>query len=145
VLEILGVPFATALALIMGLFDLIPVIGATIGAVIVGVFTLFADFPTSTIIWVVFSVIYQQFENSVIQPQIQKRTVNVNGFIVVVAVLFGSTLFGVLGALTAIPIAASIQIAIREWWEYRAEQRAGVSAVSTAGEPGGGGGATTTA
>jgi predicted PurR-regulated permease PerM len=145
VLEILGVPFATALALIMGLFDLIPVIGATIGAVIIGVFTLFADFPTATIVWVVYSVVYQQFENSVIQPQIQKRTVNVNGFIIVVAVLFGSTLFGILGALTAIPIAASIQIAIREWWEYRAEQRAGVSAVSTAGEPGGGGaGATTT-
>jgi predicted PurR-regulated permease PerM len=136
VLSILGVPFAAALALIMGLFDLIPVIGATIGAVIIGLFTIFADFPTSTIVWVIYSVVYQQFENSVIQPQIQKRTVNVNGFIVVVSVLFGSALFGVLGALTAIPVAASVQIAVREWWEWRAEQRAGVSAVSTAGEPG---------
>jgi predicted PurR-regulated permease PerM len=132
-LSILGVPFAAALALIMGLFDLIPVIGATIGAVIIGVVTLFADFPTATIVWIVYSVVYQQFENSVIQPQIQKRTVDVNGFIIVVAVLFGSTLFGVLGALTAIPVAASIQIAIREYWEYRAEQREAASAVSTAG------------
>jgi predicted PurR-regulated permease PerM len=143
VLAILGVPFAAALALIMGVFDLIPVVGATIGAVIIGIFTVFADFPTSTIVWIVYSVVYQQFENSVIQPQIQKRTVNVNGFIIVVAVLFGSTLFGILGALVAIPIAASIQIAIREWWEYRAEQRAATSSVSTAGEPGPGG--TTTA
>jgi predicted PurR-regulated permease PerM len=144
VLAILGVPFAAALALIMGVFDLIPVIGATIGAVIVGVVTVFADFPTSTIVWVVYSVVYQQFENSVIQPQIQKRTVNVNGFIIVVAVLFGSTLFGILGALVAIPMAASIQIAIREWWEYRAEQRADPSAVSTAGDPGPGGSTTAT-
>jgi predicted PurR-regulated permease PerM len=135
ILSILGVPFAAALALIMALFDLIPVIGATIGAVVVGVFTLFADFPTATIVWIVFSIVYQQFENSVIQPQIQKRTVDVNGFIVVVSVLFGSTLFGILGALTAIPVAASIQIAIREYWEWRAEQRAEASTVSTAGAP----------
>jgi predicted PurR-regulated permease PerM len=133
VLSILGVPFAAALALIMGLFDLVPVIGATIGAVVVGVVTLFADFPTATIVWVVFSIVYQQFENSVIQPQIQKRTVDVNGFIIVVSVLFGSTLFGVLGALTAIPVAASIQIAIREYFEYRNEQRAAAPSVSTAG------------
>jgi predicted PurR-regulated permease PerM len=123
VLEILGVPFAAALAVIMFFADLVPVVGATIGAVVVGIFTIFADFPTGTIVWVVYSVIYQQFENSVIQPQIQKRTVNVNGFIVLVAVLFGSKLLGVLGALTAIPIAASLQIALREWWAWRAEQR----------------------
>ena len=130
-LSILGVPFAAALSLIMGVFDLIPVIGATIGAVVIGVVTVFADFPTATIVWVVYSIVYQQFENSVIQPQIQKRTVDVNGFIIVVAVLFGQTLFGILGALTAIPVAASIQIAIREYWEYRAEQREGDSAVSS--------------
>jgi predicted PurR-regulated permease PerM len=135
ILSILGVPFAAALALIMALFDLIPVIGATIGAVLVGVVTLFADFPTATIVWTVFSIVYQQFENSVIQPQIQRRTVDVNGFIIVVSVLFGSTLFGILGALTAIPVAASIQIAIRDWWEWRAEQRAEAAAISTAGDP----------
>jgi predicted PurR-regulated permease PerM len=132
-LSILGVPFAAALALIMGIFDLIPVIGATIGAVVVGIVTLFADFPTATIVWVVFSIVYQQFENSVIQPQIQKRTVDVNGFVIVVAVLFGSTLFGILGALTAIPVAASIQIAIREYFEYRAEQRLADTATTTTG------------
>jgi predicted PurR-regulated permease PerM len=123
VLSILGVPFAAALSVVMFFADLVPVVGATIGAVVVGLFTIFADFPTATIVWVAYSIVYQQFENSVIQPQIQKRTVNVNGFIVVVSVLFGTTLFGVLGALTAIPVAAMIQIAVREWWAWRLEQR----------------------
>jgi predicted PurR-regulated permease PerM len=71
---------------------------------------------------VVYSVIYQQLENTLIQPQIQKRAVNVHPFIVLVAVLFGATLLGVLGALVAIPVAASVQIAIREWWTYRHDQ-----------------------
>ena len=136
ILTILGVPFAAALSVIMFFADLVPVVGATVGAVVVGLFTLFADFPTATIVWVVYSILYQQFENSVIQPQIQKRTVNVNGFIIVASVLFGSTLFGVLGALTAIPLAASAQIAVREWWQWRDEQRVAATAVSTAGAPG---------
>jgi predicted PurR-regulated permease PerM len=133
VLSILGVPFAAPLSVIVFFFDLIPLVGATIAAIVVGVVTVFVNFPTATIVWVIYSIVYQQFENSVIQPQIQKRTVNVNGFIIVVAVIFGQTLFGILGALTAIPVAASIQIAIREYWEYRAEQREADSAVSTAG------------
>jgi predicted PurR-regulated permease PerM len=55
----------------------------------------------------------------VIQPQIQKRTINVHPFVTIVAVLFGSTLLGVLGAIVAIPIAASIQILLREYWDWR--------------------------
>ena len=70
----------------------------------------------------IYSIVYQQVENTLIQPQIQKRAVNVHPFIVLVAVLFGSTLLGVLGALVAIPVAASVQIAIREWWDYRHDQ-----------------------
>jgi predicted PurR-regulated permease PerM len=123
VMTILGVPFAAPLAIVMGTMSLIPLVGATIGAVIVGVVTVFNDFPADTIIWTIYAVIYQQFENNVIQPQVQRRTVQVNGFIVLVAVLFGSTLLGVLGALLAVPIAASIQIVIKEWREYRAEQK----------------------
>jgi predicted PurR-regulated permease PerM len=123
VLSILGVPFAAALAIIIFFSDLVPLVGATIGAVVVGVVTLFADFPTATIVWVIYSVVYQQLENTLIQPQIQRRAVNVHPFIVLVAVLFGSTLLGVLGALVAIPIAASVQIGLREWWEFRREQQ----------------------
>ena len=91
--------------------DLIPLVGATIGAVVVGIVTVFNDFPTATIIWVIWSIVYQQVENNLIQPQIQKRAVDINPFLVVVSVLFGSALLGVLGALVAVPVAASIQIA----------------------------------
>jgi len=121
-LTILGVPFAAALAIVIFFADLVPLVGATIGALIVGLVTLFTDFPTATIIWAIYSVVYQQVENTLIQPQIQKRAVNVHPFIVLVSVLFGATLLGVIGALVAIPVAASVQIAIREWWAFRHDQ-----------------------
>jgi predicted PurR-regulated permease PerM len=119
VLTILGVPFRGPLAVIAGLFSLIPLVGATIAAVLIGLVTLFEDFPTTTIIWAVWAIAYQQVENHVIQPQIQKRTVNVHPFITIVAVLFGATLLGILGALVAIPVAASIQILLREYVDLR--------------------------
>lgn len=119
VLTILGVPFRGPLALIAGLFSLIPLVGATIAAVLIGVVTVFEDFPTTTIIWAIWAIAYQQFENHLIQPQIQKRTVNVQPFITIVAVLFGASLLGVLGALVAIPIAASVQILLREYVDLR--------------------------
>jgi len=122
VLTVLGMPFAAPLAVIVALLDLIPLVGATIGAVLVGIVTLFNDFPTTTIVWIVWSIVYQQVENTVIQPQIQKRAVQVHPFVVLVSVLFGSTLFGVAGALLAIPVAASVQILIREAWQFRHEQ-----------------------
>ncbi len=123
VLSALGVPFAGALALLVALFDLIPLVGATIAAVLVGVVTVFNDFPVDTIIWAVFAIAYQQFENYVIQPQIQKRAVELEPFVVLTAVLFGGTLFGIVGALLAIPVAATIQIAVQEWWRYRLAER----------------------
>jgi predicted PurR-regulated permease PerM len=119
VLEILGVPYPVALALIIFLLDLVPLVGATVGAVVVGIVTLFTDFPTASIVWGIWSVLYQQIENTVIQPRIQARAVQVEPFVVLVAVLFGSTLFGVFGALLAIPAAATIQIAIYEYVVYR--------------------------
>src|SRR5215218_1909538 len=111
VLTILGVPYAGSLAVLIFVLDLIPLVGATIVAII----TLFQDFPTATIIWVVWSIVYQQFENSVIQPRIQARAVQIHPFIVLTSVLFGSTLFGIMGALLAIPVAAAIQIAVLEY------------------------------
>ena len=119
VLSILGVPFAGPLSVTIALFDLIPLIGATIGAVIVGIVTVFTDFPTATIIWAVWAIVYQQVENTIIQPQIQKRAVAVDPFVVIVSVLFGSTLLGVIGALLAVPFAASLQIVVREYIRLR--------------------------
>jgi len=119
VLIVLGVPFAAPLAVIVFFLDLIPLVGATIAAVLVGVVTIFTDFPTATIVWSIWSIVYQQVENNVIQPQIQRRAVDINPFLVVVAVLFGGSLLGVVGALVAVPMAASIQIALREYADYR--------------------------
>jgi predicted PurR-regulated permease PerM len=124
VMKILGIPFAGPLAVLVGFADLIPLVGATIAAVLVAIVTLFADFPIDTIIWVIWAIVYQQIENAVIQPQIQRRAVDINPFIVLVSVLFGSTLFGILGALLAIPVAASVQIAVLEWWHFRQSGRA---------------------
>jgi predicted PurR-regulated permease PerM len=125
-LEILGVPAPLALAMIVAVFDLIPLIGATIGAFLVGLVTVFGDFPIDTIVWIGFAIAYQQFENYVVQPRIQSRAVDLDPFVVVVAALFGGTLFGILGALVAIPTAAAIQIGIKEFLRYRREERESV-------------------
>ena len=103
----------------MAFFDLIPLVGSTIGGALVAVVTLFADFPGDTLVWVVFVVVYQQVENSVLQPLVYRRTVNLHPLAVITAILIGSSLLGVLGALVAIPIAAAIQIALKDVWENR--------------------------
>jgi len=130
VLLILGIDYALPLAVIVFLLDLIPLVGATLGAILVGIVTLFSDFPVDTIIWAVFAIVYQQIENNVIQPRIQARAVQLDPLIVLVSVLFGSALFGVLGALLAIPVAAAIQITYRE---YRAERKALAPSVAKPG------------
>ncbi|HEV7882440.1 MAG TPA: AI-2E family transporter [Solirubrobacteraceae bacterium] len=116
VLSILGVPFAVPLAVLMSFFGLIPLVGATIGGVIILIVTLFTDFPSATIVYGIFLILYQQFENNVLQPVIFRRTVNVPPLAVIVAILAGSSLLGVVGALVAIPIAAALQIVLREYF-----------------------------
>jgi predicted PurR-regulated permease PerM len=123
-LTILGVPSALPLAVIIAVLDLIPLVGATLGAIVVGLFTLFQDFPTITIVWAIFAIVYQQVENYLIQPRIQGRAVKLDPFIVIVAAIFGATLLGITGALLAIPAAAALQIGIREFIEYRREGEA---------------------
>ena len=118
-LSILNVPFAVPLAVLMAFFDLIPLVGSTIGGVLVGLVTLFADFPQDTLVWVVFVVAYQQVENNVLQPLVYRRAVNLHPLAVITAILIGSNLLGVLGALVAIPIAAAIQITLKDIWANR--------------------------
>ena len=134
-LLILGVPFALPLAVIVFLLDLVPLVGATLGAILVGIVTVFNDFPIDTIIWAIYAIIYQQVENNVIQPRIQARAVQLEPLIVLISVLFGSTLFGVLGALLAIPVAASIQITILEYENYRHPAPIGAVAARSAEPP----------
>jgi predicted PurR-regulated permease PerM len=134
-LETLGVPSPLPLAVVMAILDLIPLVGATLGAIIVGVVTVFADFPIDTIIWAAFAIGYQQLENYVIQPRIQSRAVDLDPFIIVVAAICGGALLGIIGALLAIPAAAAIQIAVREYLAYRRETLLGGPSADSETEP----------
>jgi predicted PurR-regulated permease PerM len=81
--------------------------------------TLTVDFPTATVVWLAFVILYQRFENYVVQPLVYGRAVNVNPLVTILGVLAGALLLGVLGALLAIPIAAAVQIVLRDWWANR--------------------------
>jgi predicted PurR-regulated permease PerM len=119
VLTILGVPYALSLGIVVGFFDLIPLVGATIGAIVVVLATVTVDFPTATIVWVAFVIVYQRFENYLLQPLVYGRTLNVDPLVTILGVLAGASLLGILGALLAIPIAAAVQIVLRDWWANR--------------------------
>lgn len=113
VFTIVGLPFPYALALVVALLDLIPLAGATIAAVIVTTIA-FLDTTTAGIIVLVFFVIYQQLENHVLQPVVYGKAVRLSPLSVLVAVLVGAELAGIIGALGAIPVAAAIQVLIRD-------------------------------
>jgi predicted PurR-regulated permease PerM len=112
-LTVLGLPFALALAVFVGLLDLVPLIGATIAAVVVSLVG-FTESPLVGIACVVFYVVYQQVENYVVYPRVMRATVAVPAPVTVVAVLLGGALLGVVGALLAIPTAAAILLVVRQ-------------------------------
>ena len=117
-LRILDVPFATPLAILFGFFDLIPLVGATLGGILVGIVVAFVDFPVGLIVWVAVLILYQQIENNLIQPLVYGRAVQLHPLIVIVAILIGAALLGVLGALVAIPAAAAVQAVVRDYWRF---------------------------
>ena len=105
--------YAVALAFVVAILDVIPMIGATIGAIVVCAIA-FAEDPKMGIACVIFYVIYQQVENYVIYPRVMSKSVDVPGAVTVVAALVGAALLGVVGALLAIPTAAAILMLTRE-------------------------------
>ncbi len=109
----LGAPFPLALGLIAGFLDLIPMVGATIAGVIL-VLAALTQGVTAAVIMLVIVLVYQQFENYVLQPTILGKAANVSGFLVVASVLVFGTLLGAVGAIIAVPIVASIQIIVGE-------------------------------
>jgi predicted PurR-regulated permease PerM len=119
VLSLLNVPFAVPLAVLMAFFDLIPLVGATIAGIVIGVVSATHNFPGDPIVWLIYLIVYQQIENNVLQPVIYRRTVQLHPLLVIVAVLIGASLLGVLGALVAIPVAGAVQIVARDWWQLR--------------------------
>ncbi len=118
VLAVMGVPYAGVLGLFVAFADLIPMVGATLGAVPTIGFA-FLHSTTAGVVALVFFIVYQQFENHVLQVSIMSRTVNVNPLTVLISVLIGVELFGLLGALLAIPVAGIIQVVARDLFDER--------------------------
>ncbi|WP_101394656.1 AI-2E family transporter [Phycicoccus duodecadis] len=104
---IVGVPYSAALAVLVGVLGLIPMVGATLGAGLVTLVAFF-DEPHKALVVVIYYVVYQQVENYLIAPRVMQHTVSVPGIVTVVAALTGGALLGILGALLAIPVAAGL-------------------------------------
>jgi predicted PurR-regulated permease PerM len=105
--------YAVALAVVVALLDVIPMIGATLGAIVVSAIGLATDVQIG-IACIIFYVIYQQLENYVLYPRVMARSVDIPGAVTVIAALVGASLLGVIGALLAIPTAAAILLLVRE-------------------------------
>jgi predicted PurR-regulated permease PerM len=118
VLKVSGVPFSGLIALFVGIADLVPLVGATIGGV-VAVLAGFIHSVPAGIAVLVFFVVYQQLENHLLQPLVFARTVKVNPLTVIIAILVAVELAGILGALLAIPAASIIQVIARDVWDHR--------------------------
>jgi predicted PurR-regulated permease PerM len=105
--------YALALAVLVAILDIIPLIGASIAALVI-VIVAFVQSPTTGIIALIFYLLYQQFENYVVQPRVFKKAVDVPGVLVVIAALIGGSLLGVVGALLSVPVAAVALLILRE-------------------------------
>jgi predicted PurR-regulated permease PerM len=115
---LLGVPYAGVLALWVAFADLIPMVGATLGAIPTIAFS-FLHSTQAGIIALVFYIAYQQFENHVLQPVIMSRSVAVSPLAVFIAVLCGIELAGFAGALLAVPAAGIIQVVVSDIYDWR--------------------------
>jgi len=125
---LLGSSFAVGLGVIAGLLDMIPNIGATIAGFIL-VPALWAEQGlTAALIMLVVLLVYQQLENNILTPKIQGKAVDLSAFFIIVAVTLFGALLGVLGALTAVPLAAMIQIVVQELTKARRERVAAAKA-----------------
>jgi hypothetical protein len=102
----------------VAILDLIPLAGATLGAIVVTL-VAFTDSTTAAIVVLAFAIVYQQLENHLIQPLVYGRTIALSPLAILVAVLIGAEVAGVVGALTAIPVGGTIQILLSHWLAQR--------------------------
>jgi predicted PurR-regulated permease PerM len=112
VMTVLDVQYSVALAFAVGVFGLIPLVGATLGAVLACTVAALGD-PSDGVVLAVWFIVYQQVENYVILPRIMSRTVAVPSTLAVVAALVGGSLLGLIGALVAIPLAATVLLVVK--------------------------------
>lgn len=121
VLWLCGSPYFLILALVVGLIDLIPLVGATIGAVLVAIIFLLAGQPLAALAFAVFTIIYVQFESAVLNPAIYSKNVDVSPLTVLVSILIGGAAAGVIGALIAIPVAATLKVVVKALLDNRVQ------------------------
>lgn len=133
VLEILNVPFAAALAVWVAIADLIPGVGAMLGAVVCVIVALFSSVGDGIAVAVYF-IVYQRVENYLILPRVMTKAIDLSAPAVIITLLVGSSLAGLAGALIALPIAAALKVIVRELWPRVAPTAAADSATSGAGE-----------
>jgi predicted PurR-regulated permease PerM len=129
---ILGLPYPLALAVIAAILDLVPNIGATVAGAIIGIVALSVSLE-AMIVFLVVIVVYQQIENYVLQPAIIGKAAQISGFTVLASVLAFGALFGLVGAIIGVPIAAGLQIVVEE---LTAARRARIAAADAAGGSG---------
>ncbi len=115
ILTLLRLPYSISLGLLVGLVDLIPLVGASIGAIIVVLLSLLYGGLIKGIIVLAFFIVYQQIENHTLQPLVYKRTVRVSALLVLTSSIIGASIAGLVGALVAIPIAASLKILVKDY------------------------------
>jgi predicted PurR-regulated permease PerM len=118
VLLVLGMPYAAPLALLVAVLDLIPLVGATLGGALLVIVGLFVE-PWKAVVLLVYIVVYQQAEGSLLQPIVYSRAVQLNGLVILIALLVGGQLLGIPGALLAIPVAEIMRIVVTELLAYR--------------------------
>ena len=135
VLLILGMPYAAPLALLVAVLDLVPLVGATLGGALLVIVGLFVE-PWKAVVLLVFVLVYQQVESNFLQPMVYSKAVQLNGLVILIALLVGGQLLGIPGALLAIPVAEIIRIVITELLAYRRTPReAREPAVATSAPP----------
>jgi predicted PurR-regulated permease PerM len=132
VLLILGMPYAAPLALLVAVLDLIPLVGATLGGALLVIVGLFVE-PWKAVVLLIFVLVYQQVESNFLQPMVYSQAVQLNGLVILIALLVGGQLLGIPGALLAIPVAEIIRIVVTEILAYRRsrQEASGPAAVSS--------------
>jgi predicted PurR-regulated permease PerM len=118
VLLLLGMPYAAPLALLVAVLDLIPLVGATLGGALLVIVGLFVE-PWKAVVLLIFVLVYQQIESNLLQPMVYSQAVQLNGLVILIALLVGGQLLGIPGALLAIPVAEIVRIVVSEILAYR--------------------------
>ncbi len=112
-LTVFGVPYALLLSLFVALFDLIPLVGSTIAGIAVSLVALTRGLPVA-VATAGFYIAYRFLEDYLLNPRVMKHTVRISPGVTIIATLIGGTLLGLIGALIAIPVAATVHLLLEE-------------------------------